>query len=272
MNAQSMCRTSCADQTRGLTVSRYRSEPGGLDHATRDSSVEGDCGVTAGRGAGFLAVCVLLLAACSSGNDAAPPTTIESVSTASSSSGEETTSLATSTTSIAPTTTATTTTVAPATSAPTTLDTGAAAEAAVRTAVERAIADFSECLVAMPHCDPAMLAATRTDPMLAINTQRISDWNSSGFTVIDRDQFRYVIESVEVSPDLRQATVMVCFADGSKVISPGAAPDGSDVIIDGTFVSGREAWDMRLGDDGVWRVREGPVVGKTERTDQCPAA
>ena len=117
-----------------------------------------------------------------------------------------------------------------------------------------------------------MLAASRADPMLAVNSGRITEWNAAGYTVIDRDQFRYVIESVELADDLRRATVTVCFADGSKLVDPGAGPDGADLIVDGTFMSGREAWDVRLDDDGVWRAHDAPLVGTAEATDVCPAA
>lgn len=123
----------------------------------------------------------------------------------------------------------------------------------------------------MPRCDPSTLEATRENPLLAVNVSRVTEWNGEGYTVIDRDQFRHVIEGVELSADLRQATVTVCFVDGSKLVDPGAAPDGTDLIIDGTFVSGREAWDMRLGDDGTWRAHDAPLIGTTEATDVCPA-
>ena len=157
-------------------------------------------------------------------------------------------------------------------SPPTTVDPVATVEAAVRTAVDLAIADFSACLVVMPNCDPATLEATRADPLLAVNVSRVTEWNGKGYTVVDREQFRHMIESVEVSDDLRQATVTVCFADGSKLIDPGAGPDGADLIIDDAFVSGREAWDMRLGDDGIWRAQDAPLIGATEVTDVCPVA
>ncbi len=107
--------------------------------------------------------------------------------------------------------------------------------------------------------------------MLSVNVGRITEWNAAGYTVIDRDQFRYVIESIALTAALDQATVTVCYADGSKLVNPGVAPDGSDVIIDGTYTSGREAWDMRLGADGIWRAHEAPLVGETEDTDVCPA-
>ena len=228
--------------------------------------MEGGVGVVAGRWVGALVSCALLLAACSSGDDAAPETT---VSTTTTSVAVETTTT-TSTSSSSSSTDVDVDDVPPSTAPPTTSDPKASVEAAVRAAVDLAIADFSACLVAMPNCDPATLAATRADPLLAVNVGRVTEWNGEGYTVIDRDQFRHVIESVELSDDLRRATVTVCFADGSKLIDPGAGPDGADLIIDGTFVSGREAWDMRLGDDGIWRAHDAPLIGTTEVTTYVP--
>ena len=245
----------------------------GFNDATRGNAVEGGRDVAAGRKVGALAACLLVVAACSSGGNAAPESTAVLSTTGSTSPATRTpptTSPPPSTTSstTTPTTSTTTTTAAP----PTTDDPAATAYVEVRAAVDRAIADFSECLLALPNCDISMLAATRGNPMLAINGARISEWNMAGYSVIDRDQFRYVIEAVELAADLEQATVTVCIADGTKLIHAGAAPDGSDIIIDDTYISGREAWDVRRGTDGVWRAFEAPAVGPTESSDVCPGA
>jgi hypothetical protein len=106
--------------------------------------------------------------------------------------------------------------------------------------------------------------------MLQVNTDRIKEWNTAGYALRDGDLFRYVIESVSLSPDLRQATVTVCSADGSKLVLPRAGPGGADVVVDDAYVSGRAAWDMRLDPDGVWRVYAAPTVGPTEARDVCP--
>ena len=74
---------------------------------------------------------------------------------------------------------------------------------------------FSACLVAMPTCDPSTLAAARAGDLLARNTARINEWNADGYTVRDRDNFRYVVESVALQPDLKRATAIVCIADGA---------------------------------------------------------
>jgi hypothetical protein len=126
--------------------------------------------------------------------------------------------------------------------------------------------------MALPACDPSTLAATRAGPILDRNTERINEWNAAGYAVRDREQFRYVIESVVVAPDLTTATAVVCIADGSRLVRPGAGPGGEDVIIDGVYVSGRSTWDMRLDPDGVWRVYDAPALGATEASDVCPAS
>lgn len=229
--------------------------------------MEGGSGVAAGRWAGVLLCGLLLVSACSSGKDAAPDAT--RLPPTSGSTGVEITIPATSA-STSPTATPSTTTASSAPSTTTTVDPRPSADAAVRATVDQAIADFSACLVALPACDPAGLAATRADPMLAVNSQRITEWNRKGYTVIDRDQFRYVIESVDVAADLQHATATVCFADGSKLVHPGAGPDGASVIIDDKYMSGREAWDVRLDSDGTWRVHDAPLVGAAQETDVCP--
>lgn len=221
--------------------------------------------IDACRWAGTLGFVALLLVACSSGEDASPDTgTITQVSAA----VTEPSVVG----SVSTTSTTSSTSVSPSSDPPPTLEVMNETEQAVRAAVDQAARDFSDCLVAMPACDAASLAATRGDPLLSINVARVDEWNAAGYTVIDRDQFRYVIEGVELSADGQQATVAVCIADGSKLVDPGAGPDGADLIVDDAYVSGREAWDMRLGDDGIWRIHDGPVIGTTEATDVCPAA
>lgn len=246
----------------GRTVSPKRFARWGWGHASKVEFVDGGSGVAAGLRVGALATCVLLAAACSSGESAGSNAT-------------STTDPRPTTSEVAPTTTGpafdSTTTPTDPTAPSTTVDPAMEADAAARAAVELAIADFSVCLDALPSCDPTTLAATRAEPMLAVNTGRITEWNAAGYRVIDRDQFRYVIESVELAEDLRQATVTVCFADGSKLVDPGAGPGGADLIIDGTFASGREAWDVQLDSDGVWRAHDAPLVGATEGTDLCAA-
>jgi hypothetical protein len=212
------------------------------------------------------------VAACTSDTSGSATTSVSpstGVVTTTQGPSSSTTAPITSTSTTSTTTTTTTTTMqAPTTTVAPTVK----VEADVRAAVAAAADGFSACLIALPNCDVAGLAATRAGDTLAINTKRIAEWNAAGYVIRDRDQFRYVIESVELAPDLTRATVMVCYADGSKLVRPAAGPGGADVVVDGTYGSAREAWDMRLDADGVWRMYRGPLVGAKESRDICPAA
>ena len=171
---------------------------------------------------------------------------------------------------LATTTAPSVTTTVASTAAPTT-EAQPDPEVAVRAAVDLAQATFSACLVAMPTCDPSTLAVARTGAVLERNSTRIEEWNALGYTVRDREAFRYVIESVEVDGSGMEATATVCIADGSRLVMPNAAPDGSDVIVDDEFVSGRTAWQLRLDTDGVWRAFDSSPVGESASEDVCGA-
>ncbi len=203
---------------------------------------------------------IALLAACSGSDDAvgdAPVTEISALPTAAE--PPATTAAAT-----IPATTAAPTTV-------TVTELMPDPEELVREAVDASIEAFSACLLALPSCEVAGLETTRRGDLLAVNVQRITEWNAAGYAVRDRDNFRYVIEQVELNADATQATVLVCIADGSKLVIPGAGPGGVDVVVDDAYVSGRENWDVRLDTDGVWRPYAAPPAGPTEARDVCPA-
>jgi hypothetical protein len=199
------------------------------------------------------------VAACSSDSDSDGTTT--TVAT--------TTTATPSTSTTAERTTTTSSSTSPPTSTTTTLDPTDQAERDVRAAIDLAQETFSACLVAMPSCDPATLAVARAGELLERNTARINEWNAAGYTVRNRDQFRYVIEEVTLASGGARATALVCIADGSDLVQPGAGPGGADVIIDDSFTSGRASWDMRLDPDGRWRAYDAPAVGPTESRDVC---
>ena len=123
----------------------------------------------------------------------------------------------------------------------------------------------------MPSCDSSTLSVARAGDLLARNVARINEWDAAGYTVRNRDQFRYVIEEVTFAPSGTQAAALVCIADGSDSIKPEAGPGGADVIVDDSFTAGRESWDMRLEPDGKWRAHDAPAVGPTAATDVCPS-
>lgn len=209
-----------------------------------------------------LLLLVLGVVACADGSDSSPSTSSfpnpSTIATASTNAESTTTSSASPPTS----STSTTTTSAPP----------ASPEDDIRAAVALAQQTFSDCLVAMPQCDPSTLSVAREGPLLERNVARVQEWNAAGYTVRNRDQFRYVVETVTLSPDGMTASATVCIADGSDLVHPGAGPGGADVIVDDAYTSGRSAWDMRLDPDGQWRAYDAPAVGPTESSDVCPAA
>ena len=241
-------------------------------HATTSNPMVGRFAPVAHRCGGVAVTCLVgvLLAACSS--DASPgvaSSSVPAVSDETSPAPTSTTVAATSSSSTSSTSTSTTTTT---TTAPTTtIDPLAGAESVVRAAIATAQETFSACLVAMPTCDPLTLAVARAGPILDRNVARINEWNAAGYTVRDRQLFRFVVESVTVDPSSSAASAVVCIADGSKLVQPGAGPGGADVIVDGVYVSGRSVWEMRLDADGRWRVYDAPASGQTESSDVCPA-
>lgn len=214
---------------------------------------------------------LLLLAlgvvACADGSDSSPSTSTftdpSTIATTTASTNSTSTSTSTLTGTSPPTSFASTTT----TSAP-----PASPEDDIRAAVALAQQTFSDCLVAMPECDPSTLSVARAGPLLERNVARVQEWNAAGYTVRKRDQFRYVVESVTLNADGLTASATVCIADGSDLVHPGAGPGGADVIVDDAYTSGRSAWDMRLDPDGKWRAYDAPAVGPTESSDVCPAA
>jgi hypothetical protein len=239
----------------------------GESRAHRDQDVVGDRGPVAQRLQAYTAalVAVLVIAACSSDDAASRSTTASASSVAPSTTGTSSSTSAPSTS----TSTSTSSTLLPST----TNDPRIAAEAQVRAAVEASIAAFRACLEALPNCDVNSLAGTRAGDMLRINAERINEWNAAGYELRDGDQFREVVESVTFSDQtLTRATVVTCGADGSKLVLPGAGPDGGDVVVDGAYTSGRSEWDVRLDGEGVWRPYAAPALGPTESRDVCPPA
>ena len=112
-------------------------------------------------------------------------------------------------------------------------------------------------------------AQTKEPPMPPEKSLKLSEIIAK---IEKRDQFRYIIEKLTLASSGAQAAALLCIADGSDLVHPGAGPGGADVIIDDSFTSGRESWDMRLDPDGNWRAYDAPAVGPTEAADVCPAS
>jgi hypothetical protein len=232
--------------------------------ATTEVSVAGGAPLSTRRRCGGLAMAfgiALSVAACTRGSSGSASTS------ASPTSGLVATSQGSSSTTAPTASTSSTTQVVTTSVAPT-----VKVETDVRASVAAAQSAYSACLVTLPSCDPSTLAGTRAGPILALNIARINEWNSAGYAVRNRDRFRFVVESVNLDGGLNRATAIVCIADGSQLVRPGIGPGGADVVVDGAYVSGRSAWDIRLDGDGRWRVYDAPAQGVSEEKDICPAS
>lgn len=253
------------DRTCSSSVSSY----GRVDRSryAEDNPMWGVDRAVGRRVIGTTALLLLALGvvACADGSDSSPSTaTVTEPSLVTASTSTSTSTSPSTSTSTSPTTSTSTTST-------TTTEPPSSSEADVRAAIALAQQSFSDCLVAMPQCDPSTLEIARAGALLERNVSRVQEWNAAGYTVRNRDQFRYVIEAVTLSPDGTTASATVCIADGSDLVHPGAGPGGADVVIDDSYTSGRSAWDMRLDPDGRWRAYDAPAVGPTESSDVCPA-
>ena len=216
------------------------------------------------------ALSVGALAACTSTKagptfDTRPPSTIASASTS--------TALATTSTVVAATAPVVTTVPVTTTVAATTTSSAPATstDQAVRNAIDKARADGDACMRALPKCDVATLAASRGGVSLESLTKVITQYNAEGQVSRNRERNHYKIESVTIQGSAR-ASAVVCNTDGSERVLPGAGPNGVDIIVNDSFVSRRDTYEMQLDADGVWRLYGGSIIGDPSGVDLCPVA
>ena len=74
---------------------------------------------------------------------------------------------------------------------------------------------------------------------------------------------------MEVEADGGHAVVTFCQIDGGLLVDPGAAPDGSDVIINDQITSYLSESSVLRDSDGVWRVHDNDVIAEFEGGDGC---
>ena len=217
-----------------------------------------------------VALSVAVLASCTSTKagptfDTRPPST---VAAATSSTVPVTTTKVAAPTAVPVTTApAATTTVAAAT----TVAPAAATEQAVRNAIDKARADGDACMRALPRCDISTLAASRGGVSLESLTKVLTQYNAEGQVSRNRERNHYKIESVTIQGADR-ASAVVCNTDGSERVLPGAGPNGVDIIVNDSFLSRRDTYEMQLDADGVWRLYGGSIIGNPSGVDLCPVA
>ena len=147
------------------------------------------------------------------------------------------------------------------------------AEAEVRAAVDAFERVDQECARTSPNCDVSMFDAVASGSSLDSITGGWADANTKGWAIKHLDRYRYVIEKIEFpEPTITRAIAFKCVADGSITVKPGAAPDGSDVIVNEIVATQHIETDYRRGDDGRWRAYEVLRNAKTFGGDACPTS
>ena len=210
------------------------------------------------------------LAACGGGGDEAAPAT-ESVPVTAPDSVETTgvpTTSASTTTTTSPPTAEPTTTRAPTT----TIDPAEALAAEVE-------ADFLEAErlridALMTPTDPSTrdMAVTRR---LGLNRQLLEDTldelESNGLAIRENSQVtaEQVIERVFVVPGADTAELVRCEVDPWLVVEVGAAPDGTDAIVNDDVLVYRNRVRL-LHEDGLWKISEGVQLDVWVGVTECP--
>ena len=169
------------------------------------------------------------------------------------------------------TSSSTSTSAAPTT---TTISPLVVAEAEVRAAVDAFERVDQECARASPNCDVSTFDAVALGSSLDTIKRSWANADSSGWAIRHLERYRYVIEKVEFpepnAPTIMRAIAFECVADGSVTVKPGAAPDGSDVIINEAYATQHIETEFRRDDEGRWRAYEVLKNTKTFGGDTCP--
>lgn len=173
--------------------------------------------------------------------DVAPATTGTGTSTTRTTDAPTTTGVTSSTPGATPPTTDDSPSTTSAPSRPTNLMSAEAASAAV----EDIFNLWTDCLAAMPDCDPVAVSTTLTmGPLSDSMYISSSTWAEQGATFDNLESRRIVIESAEVNETNGTARVVTCTEDGAV----RTAPDGS--VLNDAFVSLREEWELATDGSG----------------------
>lgn len=234
------------------------------------------------RGAAGVLVCAALLTAgCSgSGADQDDPAAAEGTTPTE---PTDTTAVMTTTTTQPPTTTMvpppTTSTVAPTTTSTSTSTSTTLAEpsveeleAEIAAAYEDVYWGYWACLRSPLDCDVSWLEPDSGSYSAMFATME---------ALAERDRFvgdddvgYYVIESIELSDDRTEATVVTCWWSTAVLYTtpadPGrpAGPDNPPTIVNNTPSSGRQIDELVLV-DGRWLQSGGRLIGDDYEEDQC---
>jgi hypothetical protein len=176
-------------------------------------------------------------------------------------------------TTVAPTSVAApTSTAAPTTSAP---PTSAAPTTTTLDSMAKVIADFKAtvnayngCLQSPATCDVSEIAIPASDSFHNLS-EFFAKLARNGLLGRPSPRDRIVVESVDFSSNLSQATVKTCMFDAGVIYDARGNDDPSDdVMVDDGAGSAETIWTMSVA-DGVWRRAAAHVLRDEEGVDTC---
>jgi hypothetical protein len=226
--------------------------------------------------AAFLLTLLAPLGGCTGDDNGAGASSSPPRATPETSSSSTTPAPASSTTELPATTSSTTTSP---TAPPTTVDPITASKAAVVAAVAQSRQVYNYVVAnydAPDALDVLATTAVRDGPSWNVAVQNMATLRSNGWLVRPNPEIpdtSTVEGDVQLldGPPATRAQATVCTISAGIVYKPGAAPDGSDVIINDEVVARRELVTMVL-QDGAWKLEQGTNVGTWKGQATCPAA
>lgn len=161
----------------------------------------------------------------------------------------------------------------------TTVDQAAVAKAAIAAAVVQGRQDYLYAIFNFDAPDALTVLANTTapdSPSWALTVGNMDQLRSKGWrarpdpTVPSTTTVEGDVQLLD-GPPATKAEVTVCTIDSGVVYEPGAAPDGSDTIVNDSITARRTRVTMVL-EDGRWKAYEGIVLGSWDEATSCPAA
>lgn len=102
---------------------------------------------------------------------------------------------------------------------------------------------------------PCDLSSVALPPETTVEAQTLQSLAAKHLRARPSPQTKLIDESVIIAPSATEATVRVCDIDADILYTPGAGPNGQDVIYNDTVGADRSDWTLKL-DSGRWKVAE----------------
>jgi hypothetical protein len=142
---------------------------------------------------------------------------------------------------------------------------------AVVDAANRFYALTGQC--AANPASPCDLSAVAGPPESAAFAQKMAALATHGLKVRPMPASHLVIDSVTIANPPTQATVAVCQVDADVVYTPGAGPNGQDVIYNNAVDSYQNTWVFQLNPAGgsQWKLYSDTRTGQSTGATCAPA-